>query len=124
MDPVTLILAALAAGASAGIGDVASQAVKDAYTGLKALIKRRFSGSPTAQRVLDAHEAAPDAEAAPLAQELEARGATRDAEILRAAEQLLVRADVAGVHTKYHVEVRGGKVGIIGDHAHIDTLNM
>lgn len=31
MDPITLILAVLAAGAAAGMGDTASQAVEDAY---------------------------------------------------------------------------------------------
>ena len=44
MDPITLIVAALAAGAAAGLGDTASQAIKDAYAGLKGLIKRRFAG--------------------------------------------------------------------------------
>ena len=39
MDPVTLILTALAAGATASLKDTANQTVKDAYNGLKALIK-------------------------------------------------------------------------------------
>ena len=44
MDPVTLILTALAAGAALGVKDTASAAVKDAYEGLKALVKKRFAG--------------------------------------------------------------------------------
>jgi hypothetical protein len=34
MDPITLAIAALAAGASAGARDLASEAIKDAYQGL------------------------------------------------------------------------------------------
>ena len=36
MDPVTLILTALAAGAASGLQDAASAAVQSAYAGLKA----------------------------------------------------------------------------------------
>ena len=40
MDPITLIVTALAAGAATGITDATSSAVKDAYTGLKALVSK------------------------------------------------------------------------------------
>ena len=123
MDPVTLILAALAAGASAGIGDTASQAIKDAYAGLKTLIKRRFVGSSKAQEVLVEHEADPETYERPLAKQLKATGANEDAAILEAAERLLALADEARVQTKYNVQVRGN-VGNLGDYGHIDTLNM
>ena len=42
MEPISLILAALAAGAAAAAKDTAGTAVKDAYEGLKALIKKKF----------------------------------------------------------------------------------
>jgi hypothetical protein len=45
MDPVTLILTALVAGAAASVKDTANQAVKDAYNGLQDLIKRKFAVS-------------------------------------------------------------------------------
>ena len=38
MDPVSLIVAALVAGVSAGVGDTATTAVKDAYQGLRSLL--------------------------------------------------------------------------------------
>jgi RNA polymerase sigma-70 factor, ECF subfamily len=41
VDPITLVVAAVALGASAGLTDTASQVVKDAYTELKALLARR-----------------------------------------------------------------------------------
>lgn len=123
MDPVTLIVAALAAGAAAGMGDTASQPIKDAYAGLKALIKRRFAGNAKAEETLADHEADPETYEKPLAKQLEAAGAPDDPEIVRAAEELLKKADQAGIKTKYHVQVTGGKVGIIGDHGHIDTIS-
>ena len=44
MEPVSLIVAALAAGAVAGAENTATEAVKDAYAGLKGLVRRRVSG--------------------------------------------------------------------------------
>jgi hypothetical protein len=41
VDPLTLIVTAVALGASAGLKDTAAQIVKDAYAGLKALLGRR-----------------------------------------------------------------------------------
>jgi hypothetical protein len=43
MEPVTMILSALLAGAAAASGETAKQAVKDAYAGLRALIVRKYS---------------------------------------------------------------------------------
>lgn len=41
MDPFTLIVTALAAGAVAAAKDTAGQVVKDTYQGLKALIQQK-----------------------------------------------------------------------------------
>ena len=59
LDPITLIVTALAAGAALGVTDAASSAVKDAYAGLKALVRKRFAGRPDAELVLAKHETAP-----------------------------------------------------------------
>jgi hypothetical protein len=42
MDPVSFIVAALAAGAAAGLKDTAAAAVKDAYAGVKGWIQTRY----------------------------------------------------------------------------------
>ena len=39
MDPVTIIVSALVAGAAAGLQPTAEQAIKDAYNGIKALMR-------------------------------------------------------------------------------------
>jgi hypothetical protein len=59
MDPISLIIAALAAGAIAGVKNTAGQAVNDAYAGLKALVRRRFAGNRDAEAALDQSEQQP-----------------------------------------------------------------
>ncbi|HEY1352157.1 MAG TPA: hypothetical protein VGF67_21275 [Ktedonobacteraceae bacterium] len=56
MDPVSIVLAALAAGATDTAKDTASQTVKDAYTGLKTLIQKRFANRPPAEIALAEYE--------------------------------------------------------------------
>jgi len=83
VDPVT---AAIVAGAAAGLTSVASQAVRDAYAGLKALLAARFP------RVdVRPVEEVPDSAAkqASLAKDLARFGADRDAEVVRLAEALV-----------------------------------
>jgi hypothetical protein len=66
MDPVTLVVTALAAGAALGLEDVSAAAVRGAYVSLKALTARR----------LTCHEEASRAWEAPLVAELAAAGNT------------------------------------------------
>src|SRR4051794_4277386 len=104
VDPITLILAALAAGVSAGIGDTASNAVKDAHGGVEGLGKKRFGGCSKAEGPLADHEAGPGPFGRAVAKQLEAVGAQADPEILQKAEELLRRADKDGIRTKYNVQ--------------------
>src|SRR3954447_7343922 len=96
MDPVTLIVAALAAGAGAGGKDAAAQVVKDAYTGLKALVLRRVKDAPAGEVAVIEHEKDPDTWSAPLAKTLTTTGADRDPELVAAAQQLMELLDPAG----------------------------
>jgi hypothetical protein len=122
VDPVTLILAALAAGAASGAGEAATQAVKDGYAGLKGLLQSKFAGNAKAVETLADHEADPAAYELPLAKQLALTGADQDAEIVAAAEEVVKAANGAGIKTRYNVTVSGGKVGIIGDHGTV-TMN-
>jgi hypothetical protein len=117
MDPVTLIVMALAAGAALGVKDTASQAVKDAYAGLKTLVKRRFAGRAEGELVLAKHEQEPETWEKPLAAELTAAHAADDAELIAAAQALMRLADPAGSQAgKYTVHVSGGQGVQVGDH--------
>ena len=87
MEPITTtIVTALALGAATGLQETVSQAVKDAYSGLKGLIQAKF------EKVnLDLLEGAPDSKNRQqvVAEDLETSGAVRDAEVLRLAKALL-----------------------------------
>jgi hypothetical protein len=60
MDPVAIISAALAAGASAGTRDLASAALQDAYSALKERIRRLVRDGSAADRLFIEVEANPE----------------------------------------------------------------
>ena len=88
-NAIALILTALTTGAAAGLKDTASQAVKDGYEKLKALLQKKLEGTPTALVALTEHESKPDIWKAPLEDGLRATGADQDEEIMAAARQML-----------------------------------
>lgn len=121
MDPVSLIEAALVAGAAASVKDTASQAVKDAYTGLKTLLSRLFASSSNAQVILAEHEADPEIYEKPLKKLLTEAHADQDGDLLAAAEQVmrLVQPQQIGMG-KYTIQNTGMVQGQnIGDNQQI-----
>lgn len=117
MDPVTLIVTALAAGAASALQDGTSAAVKDAYTCVKALVNKRFAGRSAGELVLAQHEAAPQVWEAPLAAELSAAGADSDAELVAAAQALMNLVDRAGSQGGKYAVTIGSSQGVqVGDH--------
>ncbi len=89
MDPVSLIEAAVVAGAAASAKDTTSQAVKDAYTGLKTLLSHLFAEKSHAQVILDEHEADPETYEKPLKKLLTEAHADQNADLLAAAEHVM-----------------------------------
>ncbi len=116
MEPISLIIAALGAGAIAAAKDTAEVAVKDAYQGLKALIKKKFESEPKAQMVLEEHETDPETYEAPLKKKLAEAGVDKDEEIIKLAQELLRQEkpeeSAAGKYnTVFKGEVKGIQVG-------------
>ena len=93
MDPVSLIVAALVAGAARSAEGVAEQSLKDAYAGLKGLLRRFFQDKPAAEMVLEEHEKDPAAYEAPLEKVLQESGAAKDDQVLAQAKKLLAIAE-------------------------------
>jgi hypothetical protein len=111
MDPLTVIVSAVVAGAAASAKDVVSQALKDAYAGLKTLIVRRFGKKADVKGALEGVEKRPDSEArqAVLKEELETAGANQNAEVIRQAQALLALLKEHGMApaTSFHAELHG-----------------
>lgn len=112
MEPISIILAALVAGAAKAAGDAAP----DAYNGLKALIKRKFAGEPKAEMVLEEHETDPETYEAPLKKKLVEAGADKDKEIIEKADKLLKQLtpeEAATIIQNYNIT--GDVKGILGN---------
>ena len=117
MDPVTLIVTALTAGAASALQDGASTAVKDAYARLKALVTKRFAGRPKGELVLAEYEGTPQISEAPLVTELSAAGVEGDADLVAAAQALMSLVDEEGARSgKYLVTVHDSQGVQVGDH--------
>lgn len=111
-DPISLIMAALVAGAAKTTGE----AVSDGYKGLKALIKRKFEekGKADSVPILDKYEQKPEKTQALLEDELVEAKLNHDEEVLEAAKKVMEKEDPEGASTgKYDFR---GAMGIqLGD---------
>jgi hypothetical protein len=104
VDPITVILSALAVGG----GEVATQAIQDAYAGLKALILKKFGrDQPKLQERIDDYVADQETFQKPAEKALRDAGAAADQEVVDRAVELLRRAEAA------NPGVTGGLVGQI-----------
>lgn len=122
MDPITLIVTALAAGASAGAIEALQDDVKEkaiaAYGKLRDLVTRRFRGNAAAEVVLAEYEADPQTYAAPLTKKLTEAGAADDADLRAAARALMDLVDQAGARAgKYNVTITNAQGVQIGDNS-------
>ena len=120
MEPVTLILTALATGASAGALEALKDDVKDkvkaAYARLHGLARQRVSGRPHGELALAEYESAPQKWEGLLAAELNEAGAARDDDLVAAAKALMEIIDQSGAKSgKYNVAIKDSKGVQIGD---------
>jgi len=109
MDPVTLIVTALVAGAAAGAGDTATQAIKDAYAAFKSLIKKKFAGNSAAEGAVEKLEKSPEAWTPALKEEIAAAGLDKDDQVLAAARALIDDAKSVGVEVGVSQSAHGNQ---------------
>jgi hypothetical protein len=120
MEPITLIVTALAAGASAGAIDALKDDVKGlvraAYGRLHNLVMRCFHGNASAEVILAEHEADAETYETPLAKKLAEAGAGDDAALVSAARALMELVDPKGSKSgKYNVTIKDSKGVQVGD---------
>src|ERR1700685_4219195 len=114
MDPVTLIVAALVAGATTGaldaVKDGAKAGVTAAYAKLRSLAKKRVTGNQSAEAALAEIEADPETWRAPLAAKLTQLDAANDTDLVAAAQAFMDLIDEAGAKAgKYNVTIKDSK---------------
>lgn len=120
MEPISLILAALVAGATAASQDVAGNVIKDSYQGLKSLIQRKFKKEDALGKAMV--EAKPEEikqTEGLLKNKMAEAGVDKDEEIVKLAIKILEtlqKEDKEGLATgKYGIKVQGDIKGIVGD---------
>lgn len=117
MEPVSLIMTALAAGGAAAFQDGVKDVIKDGYRRLQDAVKHRLVGQPNGQLALEQHEAEPETWDKVLTAELVKSGAADDTALIETAQALLKLVDEAGTRSgKYEVTIHGGQGIQLGDH--------
>ncbi len=91
MEPASLIVGALAAGAAVAAKDVGKSVVKDSYDGLKQLVVNLFKQkkNDTGEMAVEKFESKPEVWKGPLEDALAETGADMDENIIKAARQLM-----------------------------------
>jgi ubiquinone biosynthesis protein UbiJ len=127
MDPITgAIVATLAAGVASGAGEVGKKVVVDAYSALKAAIKKKYGTESKVAQAVTAVEEEPDFEPnqQALAGRVEQVDAAEDPELQELAQKLLEALEETSQGKealgKYNIQIDGGQVGVIGDHTKIE----
>jgi hypothetical protein len=116
MDPVTLIVTALAAGATKGLTDAAAAAIGDTYRQLKAAIKNRLAKHPRAESTLEDFLDDPTTYEKPMIKQISDAKLDTDEEVLHLAKTVLESADPAGAKIgKYNIDMRHVRNAQIGD---------
>jgi hypothetical protein len=120
MESVTLILAALAAGASAGALDALKDDVREkakaAYEKLHGLARKRVSGRPHGELALAEYVAAPQKWEGLLAAELAEAGAADDSVLVAAAKAVMELAGQPGAGAgRYAVTITDSSRFQVGD---------
>ena len=124
MDPATVILSALSAGAVSAFQDTASAAVKDAYNGLVKLISKKFSKNTKAKAALGNHQKKPKGTHKTLKKALMDTKATEDTDILCAAEKLLDLISKQQAALNYDLIINGDAQGVIQENKGTVTMNF
>jgi hypothetical protein len=118
MDPISLVVAALVAGLTAGVTDTAKTAINDLYQAFKARLLPKVEGKEDAQSALVALEKKPDSEGRQLAlkEELTNLQVEKDTELIRLAQTFLEQADQKGAQAgKYVITIQNAQGTVIGD---------
>ena len=107
MEPVTMaILAAIAAGATAGVTDTAKKAIGDAYAGLKTLLKHKLGGDSKIVEAVEKLESDPESAGwkETVGKEAARAGANQDQALIAAAKAVLAKLKELPEAEQQHIQ--------------------
>lgn len=119
MDPLSLIVGAVAVGASAGIGDATKQTVADAYAALKGILSRRYLALSADVAGVESEPEEPLRRQL-LAKQLAKAGAGDDEELRTAAQEVLRQVEDHAPDAAERAGVKLSRVAVGGDVEVID----
>jgi hypothetical protein len=118
MDPITIAIMAVA---PALASDLVTNVVKDAYAGVKEIIRRKWGEKSAIDQAITAVEAKPDSKgkAAVLEEEVATVAAQNDPELMAAVQKLVEALQQEGIGGKavegIKISISGGTVqGVVG----------
>jgi hypothetical protein len=118
------VLAAVASGLTAGLGEAGKKLVVDAYNGLKSVLRRKFGKKSKVMQAVDHLEQKPDSleRQQTVQEEMASAKAAEDNELKNLAVALLKALndipDGQAAMNKYNINA--GKIAIVGDNTHIE----
>lgn len=116
MDPISLIIEALAAGAAAALKDTAGKAIKEGYVALKSAIKRAWSDPETSDVLLNEYEKDPETYQKPIEKKLKEKKLDDNQDIIALAQAVLKQTDPEGhAKGKYQVTISHSQKFQVGD---------
>lgn len=124
MDPVTLIVSALTAGAAAALQETAGSAIKDAYQGLAGLVKKKFGSDEKAKKVLAGRKKVSKTDQKTLEKSVRNKGLSQDKEILKQAKKLQKLLSASGFIQNNLVKVSGDLVGFVQENKGNVVMNF
>jgi hypothetical protein len=113
MEPIEVILAALAAGAITGATDVAGTAIKDAYKALVSLITKKFGSNKEAKSHLDNYLKDTETWEKPAKKALQESKIDKDDQAVALARELLKLVKSKQEASEHHIEINGNIQGLI-----------
>ncbi|WP_327099575.1 hypothetical protein OIE68_12705 [Nocardia vinacea] len=116
MDPYSIVVAALAAGARAQSSENSSVAVQDAYRALRAALIARIDDKELGADLFSEIESDPERTDILFLRHLRGRPAVLDRQILDLAEGLVQLVDESASGAGYSIDVRWGRGVQVGDH--------
>lgn len=127
MDSITTaILVALSTGVVSSATQVGQQVVLDAYNALKSALNNRYGDKSSLVKAISDLEKEPEFKPYQdaFAERVKQFEPYKDSLLKGLAQELLNAleesgAEISGLKTKYHIDVQGGQIGVIGDHAEI-----